>query len=166
MSNNKKIVLALGAVLILVGLFKPNLGSLLPKPSPVSPTPSVEILEPNDPTLKEDALKVAEIISSGTDKKVDGVALSELYTDIALLISLDEDNTVVKTTSEIREVNSVAGSLMNLKLKGKYPGLTEAAETLVSNVLGKDISSLNQENRKKAVDAFNALAWGCYEGSK
>jgi len=55
---------------------------------------------------------------------------------------------------------------MNLKLQGKYPGLSEAARTLVVKAIGDDVAVLNEENRRAAVAAFEALAWGCQEGAK
>ena len=164
---NNKVILVVGAVLIAVGVFKPDLSNILPKPGVVVNTPSIEVEEPTDPTLKALALDVAQIIKNGDDsRKEDGVKLASLYTDIANLISLDNDNEIVKTTSEIKEVNSVAGRLMNLKIKGKYADLTETAKKLVISAVGDDIAVLNDASRAQAVAAFGALAWGCYEGAK
>lgn len=169
MNNTNKFLLGLGAVLVVVGLFKPNLNNIIPtpfpNPSPVAP--SFEVSEPEDPALKEAALEIAAILQDGgKDHKIDGLALSSLYLDIAKLVSLDNENEVVRTTSELREVNSVAGTLMNLSLKGKYPNFASKARELVVSVLGDDIAVLNTENRTKAVEAFEALAWGCYQGAK
>lgn len=164
---NNKVVLVIGAALIAFGVFKPDLSSLLPTPGVVVNTPSVEVTEPTDPTLKSLALDVAQILKNGDDsRKEDGVKLASLYTDIANLISLDKDNEVVKTTSEITEVNSVAGRMMNLKIKGKYADLTETARKLVVSAIGDDVAVLNDASRSQAVAAFRALAWGCYEGAK
>lgn len=165
---NNKVVLAIGAVLIAIGIFKPDLSQLIPKGGdPVVDNPVVEIEEPSDPDLKEQALAIAEILKSGgDDRKVDGMALSKLYSDIAMIISLDEENEIVKTTNEIREVNSVAGTLMNLQLQGKYKDLPQTAKGILISVLGDDVAVLNEDNRQKAVDAFEALSWGCYMGAK
>lgn len=164
---NNRVVLMIGAVLIAVGVFKPDLSILLPKPGVVVNTPSIEVTEPTDPTLKTLALDVAQILKNGDDsRKEDGVKLASLYTDIANLISLDKNNEVVKTTSEITEVNSVAGRMMNLKIKGKYADLVETARKLVVSAIGDDVAVLNDASRAQAVAAFKALAWGCYEGAK
>ena len=168
---NNKVVLAIGAVLIVVGVLRPDLSSLIPSnggnDTPVVNVPEVAVEVPTEPSLKEVADELVKILKAGgEDRKVDGRNLAKLYSDIASLISLDLDNEVVKTTSEIREVNGVAGSLMNLKLKGKYPEFAQTAKKLVVAAIGDDIAVLNDETRSKAVDAFNALAWACYEGAK
>lgn len=168
---NNKVVLAIGAVLIVVGVLRPDLSSLIPSnggnDTPVVNVPEVAVEVPTEPSLKEVADELVKILKAGgEDRKVDGRNLAKLYSDIANLISLDLDNEVVKTTSEIREVNGVAGSLMNLKLKGKYPDFAQTAKKLVVTAIGDDIAVLNDETRSKAVDAFNALAWACYEGAK
>ena len=168
---NNKVVLAIGAVLIVVGVLRPDLSSLIPSnggnDTPVVNVPEVVVEAPTEPSLKEVADELVKILKAGgEDRKVDGRNLAKLYSDIANLISLDLDNEVVKTTSEIREVNGVAGSLMNLKLKGKYPEFAQTAKKLVVAAIGDDIAVLNDETRSKAVDAFNALAWACYEGAK
>jgi len=163
---NKNVILAIGAVLVAVGVFKPDFSSLLERGVPSVTVPSVEVSEPTDPVLLADALKVSEALKGGPNAKVDGMSLSGLYADIAKLVSLEGADEVVRTTSELVEVNSVAGSLMNLKLQGKYPGLSEAAKTLVVKAIGDDVAVLNEENRRAAVAAFEALAWGCQEGAK
>lgn len=165
---NNKVALGIGVVLIAIGIFKPDLSRLIPNGgNPVIDNPVVEIEEPTDPKLKELALVVSQILKNGgNDSKIDGMKLSKLYSDIAMIISLDDENTIVKTTSEIREVNSVAGTLMNLQLRGKYQNLPQTAKSLIVAVLGDDVAVLNEDNRQKAVDAFKALSWGCYMGAK
>lgn len=164
---NNRVALVIGAVLIGVGLLRPDLSDLVPKPKPSVVTPSVEISEPAEPSLREAAQKVVDILQQGdSSRRADGLALASLYSDIAKLISLDAENEVIRTTAEIREVNSVSGSLMNLKLQGKYPGLANAAKDLVVSAIGDDIAVLNESNRSAAVAAFESLAWACYEGAK
>jgi len=107
---NKNVVLAIGAVLVAVGVFKPDFSSLLDRGVPSVTVPSVEVSEPTDPVLLADALKVSEALKGGPNAKVDGMSLSGLYADIAKLVSLEGADEVVRTTSELVEVNSVAGS--------------------------------------------------------
>lgn len=166
--NNNKLILVVGAVLIAVGVFKPDLSNYIPKVDGGTKVevPAVEVSEPTNPDLMASALEVAAAVKAGENPKVDGLALAGLYSDIAKLVSLSGADEVVRTTSEIREVNGVAGSLMNLKLQGKYPGLALAARELVVKAVGDDVMVLNEENRKAAVDAFEALAWACVEGAK
>lgn len=165
---NKNVVLVLGVALIAVGVFKPDFSNLIPKGGSTVTVPVVSVQEPTDPELLASALKVAAALKGGD--KNDALALSGLYSDIAKLVGLAGSEEVVKTTSELVEVNSVAGSLMNLKLKGKYPDLAPAAKELISKAFGGDegldVAVLNDESRKVAVAAFEALAWGCAEGGK
>jgi hypothetical protein len=175
---NKNVVLVIGAVLIAVGVFKPDLSNFFPGNGGGNTVvvPSVEFAEPTDPNLMASALKVADALKAGENHKADGLALANLYHDIARLIELDGDNEIVKTTTEIAEVNSVAGRLMNLQLRGQYPDLAKAAKSLVVNALNGnadpkedlevDVAVLNAESRSAAVAAFDALSWGCFEGSK
>ena len=166
---NNKVVLGIGAVLILIGILRPDLSNLLPNnnKTPNVVVPVAEFVEPTNPELLSKADEVATILKNGgEDRKVDGMKLAALYADIAKLISLDAENTVIKTTSEIREVNSVAGSLVASELKGKYPNLALTARALIVSAIGDDIATLNEENRQKAAEAFEALAWGCYMGAK
>ena len=165
---NNKVFLAIGSVLILVGVLRPDLSNLLPNNNtPKVVVPETVFTEPSNPELLSQADEVATILKNGgEDRKIDGMKLASLYSDIAKLISLDADNAVIKTTSEIREVNSVAGSLVASELKGKYPNLALTARGLVVGAIGDDVTTLNEENRQKAAEAFEALAWGCYMGAK
>ena len=165
--NNKTVILFIGAVLIAIGIFKPDLSVLsnLGKNSFVNAV--VETTMPLDPTLKEKALEVVKALKNGSkDRKHDGVELAKLYRDLALLIQMDDKNQVVKTTDEIREANSVSGLLMNLNLQNKYPNLAEACENVVVEAIGLDNVPVSAGIRSKTVEAFESLSWATYEGSK
>lgn len=165
---NSKVVLFIAGVLIFVGIFKPNLSFIVPNNSvDVIVNPDLEVGKPTDEVLLEKAKKVAQAFDgSSFDKKVDGQRLALLYLDLATLIELDGEQEVVKTTEEIRQANSLAGAVLRLNLKGAYPGLSDAANDLLMSQIGEDIVPLDSSLRAKAVDAFRALAWGCFEGSK
>lgn len=106
----------------------------------------IDILENNNsPTKREECLK-----------------LSALYRDLSVLISL-EDSPITDTAS-IREANTLCGKMLNLNIKDKYPGLAEAAKSLLIDSVGEDDVSLTAENRQRAVAAFEALSWAFYEG--
>ncbi len=65
-NTTNKVLLAIGAVLVVVGFVKPDLNNIIPNPSPTpSPVvPSFEISEPENPSLKEAALEIAEILKN------------------------------------------------------------------------------------------------------
>jgi len=56
--------------------------------------------------------------------------------------------------------------MLKLYLKDKYPDLKEATTNLVKSAIGDDLILLDAVTREKTVEAFNALAWACNEGSK
>lgn len=160
------IVLIVAGLLIVVGLIKPDLSEVFNKPS----KPVVNVLDltkPTDEALLEKANDVVTALKAGpSDRKTDGKRLASLYLDLSTLIELDGENEVVKTTEEIRQANRLAGGMLRLDIKGKYPDLPVKAQALVVAAIGDEVSLLDAQTRSKAVEGFKALAWACNEGSK
>lgn len=167
MSKTNMLLAVVALVMIGVGLIKPDLSILMPRPDR-SDSSVVLVEKPTDQILLEKTNLVVESFSnsSSSSKKQDSVRLSSLYQDIALLVSMDENEEVIKTTEEIRQANSLAGLMLRLDIKGKYPGLSDAAESVIVSQIGDDVVPLDKSLREKAVNAFKALSWACYEGSK
>ena len=164
--NIKNLLLSLGAILIVLGLFKPDFGSLLNRPQPVVVNVE-EIPAPTREGLRVKADEVIKILKEGdVDHKTDGQRLSSLYLDLATLVSLDGDDEVIKNTEEIRQANRLAGTMLKLDIKNKYPKLAEACKAVIVEAIGDDSVSLNSEARVQAAEGFKALAWACNEGSK
>lgn len=167
---NNKVLLAIAAVLIFIGVTKPDLSSInIPLGgNPVCDIENYVIDAPADDNLLEKARVILEILKSSDDstKRSDCIKLSALYADMATLISLDQQDTVISDTSSIKEANSLAGKMLKLNIKDKYDGLAEAAKGLVVSAIGEDDVVLDDNLRQKAVDAFRALSWAFYEGSK
>lgn len=157
---NKQLLLVLGLALIGIGLLKPNLSSILDA-KPVAP---VSIAKPNNTDILDECEAVTRSIKGISP--YDAKRLASLYMDIANLIELDNENEVVKNTDEIRQANSLAGAMLRLNIKGKYPELPEKAKALIVACVGDDNVPLNSNLRTKAVEAFRALAWACNEGNK
>jgi hypothetical protein len=164
MKNNNIVLLVIGGLLMVYGILGPVIKNNVPNPVTVVST----IVEaPLDPSLRSDCEKVIGVFKNGNgNKSVDGVKLSNLYSDLAKLISLDGENETIKNTDEIRDANRLAGLLYDLDLSGKYPELTETTTNVVKNYIGDDNVVLDPVLRKKAVEAFNGLSWAYYEGSK
>jgi hypothetical protein len=166
---NNKWLLIVAAVLVAIGIFKPSLENIN---IPLGPKPQVVVVdelnlpEPKTPELRVKANDVIQALSISADRKTDAKRLAGLYNDMATLISLTNENEVIKNTDEIRQANRLAGLMLKLDIKGKYPDLPKAAQSLVIEAIGDDHVLLNEELREKAVDGFKALAWACYEGSK
>ena len=166
MLNSKSLLLILAGVLIFVGLTKPDLKwPVKPKPNVVDTI--VVITPPESKELREKCELVIDALKNGSgDRKQDAKRLSELYSDLAVLIKLDAENEVVKTTEEVRQANSLSGLMLQMNIKDKYDGLPEATTAVVLSEVGDDIVPLDEELRGKAVKAFMALSWACLEGSK
>jgi hypothetical protein len=165
MKNSNVVLLVIGGLLVAYGILGPviknNIG-----PSPVVVV-STTVETPLDPSLRGDCEKVISVFKNGNgNKSIDGIKLSNLYSDLAKLISLDGENETVKNTDEIRDANRLAGLLYDLDLKGKYPDLTVTTTNVIKNYIGDDNVVLDPVLRKKAVEAFNGLSWAYYEGSK
>ena len=84
---------------------------------------------------------------------------------MATLIELDDDKIIVDTSS-IKEANSIAGKMLRLDIKGKYPDLAEAAKDVVDTGIGDDDVLLSPELRTKAANLFERYHGLFYEGSK
>jgi hypothetical protein len=162
MNSSTKIGLLIGAVLIAIGLLKPNIGNILIKPKPPIVN-NIELLAPSDPVLKEKADALVDIAK--TMDTTDALRLRDLYLDIATLIRLDGNDMVIKSTEEIRQANSLSGLMCRLDIRGKYKDLPAANAAVVDAAIGSDNLLLTPELRNKAAEAFNALAWA-FNGGK
>lgn len=162
--NQKNILLGLAALLIVVGFLKPEFSNILGPNKPAV----VDVLElpvPTDEALKKEAEDVVAVLKE-SGAKSDAKRLRDLYLDLAKLVELDGENEVVKSTEEIRQANSLAGIMLRLDIKGKYPDLAKEAKEVVVASIGDDQILLSKELRAKAVEGLNALAWACNMGSK
>lgn len=163
MSN--KVLLVFGVVLVVFGLsqYYP-----VNNPSPNNPVNVVETLEidpPSDENLKQLAESVVKSLKEGSeDRTKDGLRLANLYKDMSILIALDDN--IIKNTNDIAQANVLSAKFLKINLKGKYPGLAESADNLFKSYVSENAVPLDSEMRKKAVDAFQALAWGCLQGAK
>lgn len=168
--NKNSIILTGAILLILAGIFKPDLGWIKINPVPEKTDTiivTVEIDEPKDETLKKMAAEVGGIFRAyGKDSSQDALRLRDLYLDLATLISLDGEDRVVAGTEDIRQANKLSGSMLKLNIKNKYINLSKASNDLIVYSIGSDDIPLTPELRQKAAEAFRALAWGCNEGVK
>jgi hypothetical protein len=162
--SQKNILLGLAALLIVIGLLKPEFSNILGPNKPVV-VDVLELPEPTDEAVKKEAEDVVTVLKKA-GAKVDARKLRDLYMDLAKLVELDGENEVVKNTEEIRQANSLAGVMLKLDIKGKYPDLAKEAKEVVVASIGDDQILLSKELRVKAVEGLNALAWACNLGAK
>lgn len=161
--NTKNLLLLIGAILIVLGLFKPNLSNIVN----VTPSDTTVVVEkPSNIELLDECQDVVNALKKNNDRKYDALRLASLYNDLATLISLDNEDMVVKNTEEVRQANKLAGVMLKLDIKGKYPELAKATNSVIVASLGDDSLMLDDKLRQQAVDGFKALAWACLEGTK
>lgn len=163
--NINKLLLIIGILLLVLGFS--NKLSWIRVPSNSTTVDVMELAEPSDDATKKEALDVVkQFKDAGDSSKTDAKKLRDLYIDLAKLISLDGQDIVIKNTEEIRQANSVAGAMFRLDIKNKYPNLAKESQDIIILILGDNQVNLSPELRKRAVEAFNVLAWACNEGSK
>lgn len=161
---NNKVLLIIGAVLLVFGLVRPTFNLPINKPIDNS---IVVVTPPSDLEVRDLCKPIIEALKSGGSSRTkDAQRLSDLYMDLSTLIELDGENEVIKTTEEIRQANSLTGLMLRLNIKGSYPGLSEASQSFITSQIGDDVVTLDNNLRTKSVNAFRALAWACNEGSK
>lgn len=95
------------------------------------------------------------------DHPEDAEKLSALYS--ALSDVLGRDDSIVKTTGQIREAHSRSGRLLFQKtpMKGKHEGLSDAIDEFLVQSLGSDDVILTPDLRSAAVSAFKDLSEAC-----
>jgi hypothetical protein len=164
--NTKNLILALAGFLIVIGLFKPDLSNFIKPSKPSDVSVKVVVEKPSNKEILDECESVIKALKADSDRKTDGVRLAELYNDMATLVSLDGDDMVIKNTEEIRQANKLAGAMLRMDIKGKYPELAKALQGVVVASIGDDSVLLDSELRTQASEAFKALAWACVEGAK
>lgn len=166
MDSQKKILLLIGVCLMVFGFFDPNISSILPVKNNTNTNYVIDA--PADMNLLNNAQMIIDVLASSdaSGKSNDCLRLSSLYYDMAVLIDLDASDVVIKDTASIRQANLLAGKMLRLDIKDKYPNLAETTNTLIVDAIGTDDVVLDKELRQKSVDAFKALSWSFYEGSR
>ncbi len=166
MNNNlTKVLLTIGALLVVWGLIGNKLSTVISPNSPVS-VDVMELLPPTDSAVKKEADEVVSLIKSYGGSKSDFKRLRDLMLDLGRLVELDGEDEIVKNTDEIRQANSLSGPMLRLDMKNKYKDLKKESQDVIVASIGDDNIPLSKELRPKAVDGFKALAWAYNEGSK
>ena len=159
MNKNNSLLWLVAALLLAVGVFQPSLSRLH------SSGQSVSVSIPSD-ELQSKCEKIIEVIKSSNDssKAEDMRKLSGLYLDLATLISISDEDTVIKNTEEIREANRLSGKMAELDIKDRYDDLGAELNSVVKSHIGDDNVALSPELRQRSVDVFKAIAWALTKG--
>jgi Arc/MetJ family transcription regulator len=157
-----KILLSIAGILVVFAVFKPYLETMTIVDN--KPTVVVEEISEDQKELVQD---IVDAVKNGSEDRVfDGKHLASLYTNLAKLIELDNEDKLIESTSDIAQANSLSGRLLKLDLNGKYDGVGKLSSDYVKSQIGSDDVNLDDELRAKAVEAFKSLAWAFNEGSK
>lgn len=162
--KDNRIVLIIAGLLIVVGLTKFDISSIFPAPS--RGVDVMELTSPTDDNVKKEAQEVIDLLKQSGGDKNDFRKLRDLNLDLARLIELDGEDTVIKTTENIRQANSISGVMLRLDMKDKYKDLAKESKDVIVAAIGDDDVALTDDLRNKAVDSFNGLAWAYNEASK
>ncbi len=155
MSNTLKLILA--GILVVASLFGERIIEII-KTIEVDNTPSVNIVEPS--LEYKDIVK--EIVVVDIEKK-DSTQISDFFSELASVV--ENDLSLIKTTKNFRDFNSLAGGLnfAGLELKDKYPSLGEHIDQSIVDSIGKENNPLSPEKRSNLVECLRAVAWAVHQ---
>ncbi len=148
-------LLVFAAVVFVV--FGDKLGQFVPNLGGVSSVGEVFPDQPTDSKVAAAVEPVKTILKTATPEEK--LSLARLWREEARLIGLDDAQGVIKSTADIRAAHGMAGKLMALNIKGKYPGLADAVDKAIMDVVGNQSRSLDAGVRKDAVAVLNGLSW-------
>lgn len=118
--------------------------------------PAAPVERPSEPADKASVEPIRTILANATAQ--DKADLTAFYSDFADIVS----EPGIETTGQIRSANQRTGRIMfEDKLKGKYPGLSQACSGVLEKALGLDDTKLDDAKRAAAVAALRSLAWAC-----
>ena len=141
---------ALGLLIVLVGLFLPQIQERIPDLKPRPPVPSVEIKEPTE-AIKQKTLKVAEKVTDSKDR-LDLCVFNKVFSERVL-----EYNANVQ---QVNDIYTESGKILFTdSLKGKYDGYGSGVISLIVEITGSENHELTQSERQQISDVFSGLAW-------
>lgn len=122
-------------------------------PVPNTPHPAPPPVPEPTPIETEMKALVAEVEPFSVPELV------PFYRDFADILRRDE--TIVRTTGDIREAYTRAGRLafQRTGLQDRTAGLGEKVDSALAKAIGLQNVSLTPELRERAVAAFEAIAW-------
>lgn len=140
----------LGLLIVLIGLFLPQIQERIPDLIPKPSAPVVDIKEPTQ-EIKEKTLKIAEKVTDDKDR-LDLCIFNKEFSERILTYNTD-----------VQQVNDVyteaAKILYKDSLKGKYDGYGSGVISLILEITGSENHELTQSERQQISDVFSGLAW-------
>ncbi len=141
---------ALGLLIVLVGLFLPQIQERIPDLKPRPPVPSVEIKEPTE-AIKQKTLKVAEKVTDSKDR-LELCVFNKVFSERVLGYNAN--------VQQVNDIYTESGKILFTdSLKGKYDGYGSGVVSLIVEITGSENHELTQSERQQISDVFSGLAW-------
>ena len=141
---------ALGLLIVLVGLFLPQIQERIPDLKPRPPVPSVEIKEPTE-AIKQKTLKGAEKVTDSKDR-LELCVFNKVFSERVLGYNAN--------VQQVNDIYTESGKILFTdSLKGKYDGYGSGVISLIVEITGSENHELTQSERQQISDVFSGLAW-------
>ena len=140
----------LGLLIILIGLFLPQIQERIPDLIPDTPSPSIVIEEPTQ-EIKDKTLKVSEKVTDTKDR-LELCVFNKVFSE--RILGYDAD------VQQVNDIYTESGKILfKDSLKGKYDGYGAGVISLISEVTGNENHELTQQEKQQISELFSGLAW-------
>ena len=140
----------LGLLIILIGLFLPQIQERIPDLIPDTPSPSIVIEEPTQ-EIKDKTLKVSEKVTDTKDR-LELCVFNKVFSE--RILGYDAD------VQQVNDIYTESGKILfKDSLKGKYDGYGSGVVSLISEITGNENHQLTQEEKQQISELFSGLAW-------
>jgi|TARA_E500000305_G_scaffold22833_1_gene17262 hypothetical protein len=140
----------LGLLIVLVGLFLPQIQERIPDLIPDTPSPSIVIEEPTQ-EIKDKTLKVSEKVTDTKDR-LDLCVFNKVFSERVLGYDAD--------VQQVNDIYTESGKILfKDSLKGKYDGYGSGVVSLISEITGNENHELTQKEKQQISEVFSGLAW-------
>lgn len=148
--KSSKIRTVLGLLIVLVGLFLPQIQERIPDLIPDTPSPSIVIEEPTQ-EIKDKTLKVSEKVTDTKDR-LDLCVFNKVFSERVLGYDAD--------VQQVNDIYTESGKILfKDSLKGKYDGYGSGVVSLISEITGNENHELTQKEKQQISEVFSGLAW-------
>ena len=140
----------LGLLIILIGLFLPQIQERIPDLIPDNSPPSIIIEEPTQ-EIKDKTLKVSEKVTDSKDR-LDLCVFNKVFSE--RILGYDAD------VQQVNDIYTESGKILfKDSLKGKYDGYGASVVSLISEITGNENHQLSEPEKQQISEVFSGLAW-------
>ncbi len=140
----------LGLLIILIGLFLPQIQERIPDLIPDNPTPSIVIEEPTQ-EIKDKTIKLSEKVTDTKDR-LELCLFNKVFSE--RILGYDAD------IQQVNDIYTESGKILfKDSLKGKYDGYGAGVIFLISEITGSENHQLTEQEKQQISELFSGLAW-------